>query len=63
MKSNVYIIYKIFEDWCEPTPVAVYSTFEKAIEAERTLNAGRTDKELEAGLLYYVNMKGVTLYD
>ena len=59
----IFIVYKSFEDWIEPVPIAGYTTVTKAhMEADR-LNQARTDKDLESGMLYFVKDKGVPVYD
>lgn len=63
MTNPVYIVYKCFEDWVEPVPIAAYSTVIKAHQEVDRLNYERTNEELESGMFYYVKDAGVPLYD
>ena len=61
--TNVYVIYKSFEDWIEPIPVAAYMTIVRAHQEADKLNQQRSDADLEGGMFYFVKDAGVPVYE
>lgn len=60
---NIFVVYKSFEDWIEPIPIAAYKTIVRAhMEADK-LNKQRSDTDLESGMFFFVKDAGVPLYD
>ena len=60
---NIFLVFKMFEDWQEPTPIAAYKTVTRAHEECDKLNLQRSNSELESGMFYYVRNFGVPLHE
>lgn len=58
----IYIVYKVFKaDFAEAIPVAAYTDVIDAAKTADRLNLDRTPQEIEDGVEYYFNNRGVPL--